>query len=73
LKLRENVEEVTFNPKTKQVIGLYSFVLKLIPCCGGLNVPYGKLANEDLVTNHLLCAIIDLMIECNLSVNRAFM
>jgi len=44
-------------------VGPYSFLLKLIPCCRGLNVPYGKLVNEDFVTNHLLCAILDLMVK----------
>lgn len=48
----------------------YSFVLKLIPCCRGLNVSNGKLLNEYFVSNHLLSGIIDLMTECNMPVNK---
>jgi hypothetical protein len=47
--------------------------LKLRESCRGLNVLHGKLVNEDFVTNHLLCAILDLMTECNMSVNKTFM
>lgn len=60
-------------PFNFEKIDPYSFVLKLIPCCRGLNVPNGKLVNEYFVTNHLLCAIIDLMTECNMPVNKTFM
>jgi len=31
-------------------VGPYSFVLKLIPCCRGLNAPRGELVNEEFVT-----------------------
>ncbi|MDH5788761.1 MAG: YkgJ family cysteine cluster protein [Candidatus Bathyarchaeota archaeon] len=51
-------------------VGPYSFVLKLIPCCKGLNAPHGELANEEFVTTHLLCAILNLMIECNMPVKK---
>jgi len=54
-------------------VGPYSFVLKLIPCCRGLNNPRGELVNEEFVTNYLLGAILDLMIECNMPVNKTFM
>jgi Fe-S-cluster containining protein len=53
-------------------VGRYSFVLKLIPCCRGLNDPSGELVNEKFVTNHLLCAILDLMMESDMPVNKAF-
>ncbi|NIR87550.1 YkgJ family cysteine cluster protein [Candidatus Bathyarchaeota archaeon] len=51
-------------------VGPYSFLLKLIPCCRGLNDPRGELVNEEFVTNHLLCVILDLMIEGNMHVNK---
>jgi len=38
-----------------------SFVLKLIPCCRGLNDPRGELVNEEFVINCLIDAILDLI------------
>lgn len=43
--------------------GPSSFVLRLIPCCRGLNDLCEELVNEEFVTNYLLDAIFDLMIE----------
>jgi len=54
-------------------VGPYSFVLKLIPCCRGLNDPSGELVNKEFVTDHLLCAILDLMIDSNMSVDKTSM
>lgn len=34
----------------------YFFVLKLIPCCRGLNAPRGKMVNEEFVAKYLLDA-----------------
>jgi Fe-S-cluster containining protein len=45
----------------------YSFVLKLIPCCRGLNDPHGELVNEEFVINRLVNDIIDLMMKCDVS------
>ena len=39
-----------------------SIVLKLIPCCRGLNNPDGELVDEESITNYLLDSILDLMI-----------
>jgi len=35
-------------------------VLKLIPCCRGLNNPNGELVDEEFITNHLLGALLEL-------------
>jgi len=43
-------------------IGPSSFVLKLIPCCRGLNNPGGKLVDEEFIVKHLLSAVLDLML-----------
>jgi len=42
--------------------GPSSFVLKLIPCCRGLNNPGGKLVDEEFIVKHLLSAVLDLML-----------
>jgi Fe-S-cluster containining protein len=34
-------------------------VLKLIPCCRGLNLPDGKLVDRKFVTNHLLGSLLE--------------
>ena len=39
-----------------------SFMLKLIPCCNGLNAEDGELVNEDFITKHLLNALLDLFV-----------
>jgi Fe-S-cluster containining protein len=36
-------------------------VLKLIPCCRGLNDPDGELVDEDFINNHLLNALLESM------------
>jgi len=51
-------------------IGPQSFLLKLIPCCKGLNAIRGEVVNEEFVTNHLLGAILDLIIKCNMPVDN---
>jgi Fe-S-cluster containining protein len=38
-----------------------SGVLRLIPCCNGLNAEEGKPVNRDFIENHLLRAICDLL------------
>ncbi len=48
-------------------VGPCSFVLKLIPCCRGLNDPDGELVNEEFVINHLIDAILDLTMKCDVS------
>ncbi len=48
----------------------YSFVLKLIPCCRGLNDPRGELVDKEFVANRLLLAILDLMTERNMAANK---
>ena len=40
-----------------------SFVLKLIPCCRGLNDPRGELVNKEFVINRLTDAVLDLMMK----------
>jgi Fe-S-cluster containining protein len=37
-----------------------SFVLKLIPCCRGLDNPDGELVDAEFITNHLLDALLEL-------------
>jgi Fe-S-cluster containining protein len=37
-----------------------SVVLKLIPCCRGLNNPNAELVDEEFITNHLLDALLEL-------------
>jgi Fe-S-cluster containining protein len=39
---------------------LDSVVLKLIPCCKGINNPDGELVDEGFITNHLLDALLEL-------------
>lgn len=41
--------------------GPNSFLLKLIPCCRGLNNPGGEPVNEEFIVKHLLSAVLDLM------------
>jgi len=36
-----------------------SVVLKIIPCCRGLNNPDGELVDEEFITNHLLDALLE--------------
>jgi len=40
-----------------------SFVLKLIPCCNGLNSPDGELVNEKFIIKHLLDSVIEIFEE----------
>jgi len=40
-------------------IGPNSIVLKLIPCCRGLNNPDGEPVDEEFITNHLLDALLE--------------
>ena len=40
--------------------GPNSFVLKLIPCCNGLNSPDGELVNEKFIINHLLDPVLEI-------------
>jgi len=40
-------------------ISLDSVVLKLIPCCRGLNNPNGELVDEKFITNNLLDALLE--------------
>jgi len=54
-------------------VGPYSLVLKLIPCCRGLNDPHGELVNKEFVTSHILYAILDLMNKCNIPMNKRLM
>jgi len=42
--------------------GSSSFVLKLIPCCRGLNNPGGELVDKKFIIKHLLSAVLDLML-----------
>lgn len=42
-------------------INSQSIMLKLIPCCRGLNNPEGELVNQRFITDSLLDAIFDLM------------
>jgi len=60
-------------PFQVEKVGSYSFVLKLIPCCRGLNDPSGELVNEEFVTSRLLRAILELMIDSNMSVDKTSM
>lgn len=45
--------------------GPFCFMLKLIPCCRGLNDPHGELVDEEFVINRLVDAILDLMMKCD--------
>ena len=38
-----------------------SVVLKLIPCCRGLNNPEGELVDEEFINDHLLDALLETM------------
>ena len=40
-------------------IGSNSIMLKLIPCCRGLNNPNGELVDDEFITNHLLDALLE--------------
>lgn len=42
--------------------GPSSFILKLIPCCRGLNNPGEKLVDEEFIVKHLLGPVLDLML-----------
>ncbi len=56
-----------FYPFDFEKVGPCSFVLKLISCCRGLNNSHGELVNEEFIVNRLINAILDLMIECDVS------
>jgi len=38
-----------------------SIVLKLIPCCRGLNNPDGKLVNEEFISSQVLSVLVEIM------------
>lgn len=40
-------------------IGPNSIVLKIIPCCRGLNLPDGDLVDEEFIANHLLDSLLE--------------
>jgi len=40
-------------------VGSNIVILKLIPCCRGLNNPDGKLVDESFVANHLLAPLLE--------------
>jgi len=42
-------------------IGPNSIVLKLIPCCRGLNNPDGELVDEKFISNQLLDALLEVI------------
>jgi Fe-S-cluster containining protein len=41
------------------LVGPNSIVLKVIPCCRGLNNPYGELVDERFITKNLLAALLE--------------
>jgi len=42
-------------------ISAQSFMLKLIPCCMGLNNPYGEAVDKAFITNYLLDAALEVL------------
>jgi Fe-S-cluster containining protein len=44
-------------------VGSNVIVLKLIPCCRGLNLPDGDLVDEEFIANHLLGSLLEIMVE----------
>ena len=48
-----------FYPFDFDLVGPNSIVLKVIPCCRGLNNPYGELVDERFITKNLLAALLE--------------
>jgi len=42
-------------------VGSNIIVLKLIPCCRGLNLPDGDLMDEEFIANHLLGSLLEIL------------
>lgn len=42
------------------LVGPNSIVLKIIPCCRGLNLPEGNLVDEEFIANHLLDSLLEI-------------
>jgi len=48
-------------PFQLEVVDRQSFLLRVVPCCRGLNDPEGEPVNEEFIRRHIIKAIIDLL------------